>query len=85
MKWLPTCKETTELVSRSMDEHLSLRNRMAMRLHLAICENCARFTHQLQEMRRLFRAETNAEDDTPGLSPEARRRIENELQDKLES
>jgi hypothetical protein len=85
MKWLPTCKETTELVSRAMDEHLSLTDRMSMRLHLAICTNCARFAHQLKEMRRLFHTESGAEDGGPGLTPEARARIENELQNTLKS
>ncbi len=85
MKWIPTCRETTELASRSMDERLPFADRMAMRLHLAICENCARFNRQLQDMRRLFRAETAADDDAPGLAPEARQRIESELQKKLGS
>ncbi len=85
MKWIPTCRETTELASRSMDERLPFADRMAMRLHLAICENCARFNRQLQDMRRLFRAETAADDDAQGLAPEARQRIESELQKKLGS
>ncbi|MHB1214278.1 MAG: zf-HC2 domain-containing protein [Thiobacillus sp.] len=83
MKWIPTCKETTVLASRAMDEQLPFADRMTMRLHLAICANCARFNQQLQEMRRLFRAETAAGDDMPGLTPEARQRIARELQDKL--
>ena len=83
MKWLPTCRETTQLASRAMDERLPFANRMALRLHLAICENCARFNRQLQEMRRLFRAETAADDDAPGLDPDARQRIATELQKKL--
>lgn len=50
----------------------------------AICENCARFNQQLQEMRRLFRVETGADEAVaPGLTPEARRRIETEMQKKL--
>ena len=84
MKWMPTCRETTALASRAMDERLPLSSRMALRLHLAICENCARFNRQLQEMRRLFREETAA-DDAAGLAPEARRRIASELQKKLGS
>ncbi|MBU1224297.1 MAG: hypothetical protein KKA22_16175 [Gammaproteobacteria bacterium] len=68
-----------------MDERLPLSSRMALRLHLAICENCARFNRQLQEMRRLFREETAAPDDTAGLAPDARRRIETELQKMLGS
>jgi hypothetical protein len=68
-----------------MDERLPLSSRMALRLHLAICKNCARFNQQLQDMRRLFRAETGANDDAAGLAPEARRRIASELQKKLGS
>ena len=85
MKWMPTCREATELASRAMDEQLPLSNRMALRFHLAICKNCARFNQQLQEMRRLFREETAADDDAEGLAPEAHQRIANELQKKLGS
>lgn len=83
MKWMPTCRDATEIASRAMDERLPLSNRMALRLHLAICENCARFNRQLQEMRRLFREETAVNGDAAGLAPEARRRIEIELQKML--
>ncbi len=85
MKWMASCKETTELVSRSMDERLSFGDRMAMRMHLLICKNCMRFTQQLQDMRRLFRLETRANGDAPGLTPEARQRIASELQNKLDA
>ena len=85
MKWMPTCRDATELASRAMDERLPLAGRMALRFHLAICENCARFSQQLHEMRRLFRAETAADDDAPGLAPDARERIAHELQKKLGS
>ena len=83
MKWIPTCKETTVLASRAMDVRLPFADRMAMHLHLAICENCARFARQLQEMRRLFRADADAGDDATGLTDAARQRIAIELQDKL--
>lgn len=85
MKWMTTCREATELASRAMDERLPLSNRMALRLHLAICANCTRFNQQLQEMRRLLRAEVAASDDASGLAPEARQRIARELQKKLGS
>jgi anti-sigma factor RsiW len=85
MNWMATCREATELASRAMDERLPLSNRMALRLHLAICKNCARFSQQLQEMRRLFREEAAAYDDANGLAPEARQRIASELQKKLGS
>ena len=83
MKWIPTCKETTVLASRAMDQRLPFADRMALRFHLAICENCARFNRQLQEMRRLFR-EAATDDHAAGLTAEARQRIATELQNKLE-
>ena len=85
MRWMPTCKQATELASREMDEHLPLLNRLGLKMHLAMCRNCRRFTVQLEEMRRLFRIETGENDDTPGLDPEARRRIESELHRKLDA
>lgn len=85
MKWMTTCKETTELVSRAMDEGLSLGDRIAMKMHLAICTNCRRFSRQLHDMRHLFRLETRANDAAPGLAPEARQRIANELQNRLDA
>jgi len=85
MKWMPTCRDATELASRAMDERLPLSNRMALRFHLAICKNCTRFNQQLQEMRRLFREESAANDGAAGLAPDARQRIETELHKKLGS
>lgn len=85
MKWMITCKETTELASRTMDEKLPFADRLSMRLHLAVCKNCARFAQQLHEMRRQFRVETSVSDDAPGLAHEARQRIASELQKKLRS
>ena len=84
MKWMPTCKETSVLASRAMDERLPFGDRVAMQVHLAICENCARFARQVHDMRRLFRAETGAGDEAGGLSDEARQRIAAELQDELD-
>jgi predicted anti-sigma-YlaC factor YlaD len=84
MKWMPTCKETTVLASRAMDGRLAFADRMAMQLHLAICNNCARFSRQLHEMRRIFRAETEVNDEAAGLSDQARQRIATRLQNKLD-
>ena len=85
MKWMITCKETTELASRAMDEKLPLSGRVAMRMHLAVCNNCSRFAKQLHDMRRQFRLETAADEETPGLPQEARQRIDKKLQKKLGS
>lgn len=84
MKWVPNCKEASELASRSMDEHLPLMDRLGLKMHLAICKNCRRFTEQLGQMRRLFREDRDEADATTRLSDEARGRITAELQKKLE-
>ena len=85
MTVLGTCRETTKLASRALDERLSLRERWALWIHLAVCRNCARFNRQLQQMRRLFRMEAGDADNTPGLAPEARQRIETELRNRLDT
>lgn len=85
MKWMPTCREATELASRASDSRLSLPERLALWLHLAVCKNCTRFNRQLHDMRRLLR-ECPADDDAAGgLAPEARQRIESEMKKKLGS
>ncbi len=83
MKWRVNCREATELFSRTQDERLHLADRVAMRMHLAICRNCTRFARQLQDMRRLLRSGGALEDETAGLSADARQRIETELHQKL--
>jgi predicted anti-sigma-YlaC factor YlaD len=50
-----SCKETSELVSRSLDERLSWSQRMAVRLHLLMCGACRRFVEQMGFLRRAAR------------------------------
>ncbi|MEW6413639.1 MAG: zf-HC2 domain-containing protein [Pseudomonadota bacterium] len=83
MKWLTTCKETTELASRAMDARLSFGERLALGMHLAICANCARFARQIKDMRTFLRMDAT-DDAGPHLTEDARRRIETELQNKLD-
>jgi hypothetical protein len=47
-----SCKEVSLLVSRSMDTSLTLRERLAVRLHLLYCRGCRRFRDQVQFLRR---------------------------------
>ncbi|WP_081977166.1 zf-HC2 domain-containing protein [Methylotenera versatilis] len=48
------CRETTQLVSKSLDRHLTWRERFAVNLHLIICKYCKRFSQQLIAMRSAF-------------------------------
>lgn len=46
-----TCKEASALLIAREDRALPLVERLALRLHLAICEACPRFERQLLTMR----------------------------------
>ena len=50
-----SCRDTTALVSRSMDTALSWRERWAVRLHLAICAGCRSYRRQVQFLREACR------------------------------
>lgn len=45
------CKQTSQLISQSLDRKLTLRERFALQLHLILCKFCKRFSQQLQIIR----------------------------------
>lgn len=47
-----SCREVSELVSKSLDVHLSLRERLAVRLHLMMCKHCSNFKKQMLFLRQ---------------------------------
>jgi putative zinc finger protein len=47
-----TCKEAARLISDGLDRKLSLAQRTALRLHLAVCEACTRVAAQYAFLRR---------------------------------
>lgn len=49
------CKHNTELLSQGQDRPLTLRERMAMRLHLMMCRGCRNFEKQLAFIRKAAR------------------------------
>jgi hypothetical protein len=75
-----SCKDVTRLVSESMDRSLPLGKRIGVRLHLLICEFCARYERQLLLIRETVRhlaatVEAPGESFGETLSEEARERI----------
>jgi hypothetical protein len=73
-----TCKENSRLVTQSWDRPLSLRERLAMRLHLFVCDNCVRFSRQMRQLREWLRREEGGGE----LSREARSRIAEKLREQ---
>ncbi len=79
-----SCKETSLLVSESLDRRLSWRERVALRMHLVVCDACRTFANQmafLHTAARRFGRGTNATESLR-LSPDARERIARELRNK---
>ena len=49
---LLSCKDVTRLVSQGLDRRLGLGERIAVRVHLLICDGCTNFTRQMKFLRR---------------------------------
>ena len=50
-----SCKEATRLMSQSQDRELSLGERAALKIHLAMCRGCRAVSEQLRFLRRAVR------------------------------
>ena len=51
-----TCKQVAALVVAREDRDLGLADRLAVRMHMMICDACPRFERQLLTMRSGLRA-----------------------------
>jgi hypothetical protein len=50
-----SCKEVTRLVSQGMDRRLPFGRRVALRVHLVICDGCTNFSKQVAFLRKAIR------------------------------
>jgi len=50
-----TCKEVSALLIAREDRALPLPDRLALRLHMAMCQACPRFERQLLTMRNAMK------------------------------
>lgn len=48
---LPSCRETTRLLSQGADRELGFGERAALRVHLAICRRCRNVQAQFRFLR----------------------------------
>lgn len=81
-----TCKEASQLMSQSFDRRLGLFESIGLRFHLMICKGCQVAYRQLKSLHRFCISVANRNEEflslQPGLTPEARDRILNELHRK---
>jgi predicted anti-sigma-YlaC factor YlaD len=55
MRFIPSCKEVSELLSQAQDRPLTLREKFALHVHLPLCEACRNFRTQLAAIRAAVR------------------------------
>ena len=82
LRTLPTCQQTVEKISQSMERSLSLRERIDLKLHLWICVWCQWYMEHLHLIRETARAKADEPPDFiagAGLPNEARERIRRRL------
>ena len=82
LRTLPTCQQTVETISQSMERPLRLGERIKLKLHFWICVWCQWYMEHLQVIRDTSRAPGGeAADQIAGatLSNEARERIRRRL------
>ena len=56
VRLIPTCRETSELLSQAQDRALTLREKVLVHVHLPLCNGCRNFRAQLAFMRHATRA-----------------------------
>ena len=74
-----SCKQTSQIISQSLDRPLTMREHFALKLHLLICKYCKRFSQQVQTLHVAVKTmvssiESNNSIEMPSL---AKKRIAN--------
>jgi Putative zinc-finger len=71
------CKQTSQLISQSLDRSLTLRERFALQLHLIVCKYCKQFSQHLQTLRVALKQITSSieNDITIEMPSVAKKRI----------
>ncbi|MEW6542243.1 MAG: zf-HC2 domain-containing protein [Nitrospirota bacterium] len=80
------CAEATRLLSDSLDRPLTIGQRVALRIHLLICQWCDRYGRQLRFIREAFRGRPDRlvepdETASEALSAEAKARLKRAVAD----
>ena len=59
------CRQSSQIISESLDRKLTLRERFALKFHLFICNACKHFNQQLITLRLTFKKlNADIENDT---------------------
>lgn len=55
MSLIPNCREISELLSQAQDRPLTFREKLAVHVHLPLCNACRNFRAQLDVLRAAVR------------------------------
>ena len=89
-KWLwdvqgLTCREATRLAARTMDQPLSMSERVRLFLHGLLCTYCGNYARHLRLLRRwtLRLSAPNAPSSGPGMPAASAARIKKKLDNEI--
>jgi hypothetical protein len=54
-----SCKRATEQISVGLDRPLTFSERLTLKVHLMMCDKCARCQKQLQQLHRVCQKRTD--------------------------
>ncbi len=76
------CRHASQLISQSMEKRLGFRQRIALRIHLMMCDACTQFSRQMELLRLAIKnlGDKVENDQQIRLSDEARERIRKSVQ-----
>jgi hypothetical protein len=76
----PSCREASRLQSEALDRPLSLRQRIGLRIHVALCRWCRRYGRQIKFLRTVGHASDEHESVVShNLSEESKERIKRSI------
>lgn len=81
VRMMPSCKDISALISKSMERELPWHKRATIRLHVMMCSYCRRYEKQLSLLRKgaSLYGDPEKNQATPGLSSESKERIRRAL------
>ena len=74
MNLMHSCKQVAELLTRAYDEPLGVVDRLRLRMHLAMCDNCSNVARQLDGVKTLSEDMFDKDLDFDGDEPDGARR-----------
>ena len=86
MDWMYSCKDVSQLLSKSMDRSLPFYQRVLIRLHLFMCKYCSRLKEHFEVLRTAIRHEElsgNELDASREISHDGKERLKKFLKNHL--